>query len=167
MDIRGYLRSIRVADVEAPVSEAGHTLAKLDDPPFSQPDIAGILVSDSSEMMIYHVVTPTDWQDWRDKTYYEPKAFPSEGFIHCCEFQQLQHVTTSYFAGHDNLLVLCIMPERLTALIRYEDLTNSGIPFPHLYGPLNKDAIRRVVRLDRSPDGTFRFPEELRAPREQ
>jgi uncharacterized protein (DUF952 family) len=65
-----------------------------------------------------------------------------------------------------DFLVLVIDPARLTAPLRDEpaspgdavgrwrDLT-SGHLFPHIYGPLNRDAIVEVRPAGRSPDGTF------------
>ncbi len=59
--------------------------------------------------------------------------------------------------------VLAIDPERVTSEVRYEapappappDSPLAGVMFPHIYGPLNRDAIVEVRSAMRSADGTF------------
>jgi uncharacterized protein (DUF952 family) len=38
------------------------------------------------------------------------------------------------------------------APVIYED---EGRRYPHIYGPLEREAVRRVRRLERDPDGSF------------
>jgi len=60
-------------------------------------------------------------------------------------------------ARSDGLLLLCVDEARLTAPVRYEDL-NAGDLFPHLYGPLNLDAVTNVIRYEPNADGLFNPP---------
>jgi uncharacterized protein (DUF952 family) len=50
---------------------------------------------------------------------------------------------------------LTITAERLTAPLRYETVPERGEMFPHLYGPLNLDAVTAVVDFagPGQPDG--------------
>jgi uncharacterized protein (DUF952 family) len=61
-------------------------------------------------------------------------------------------------------VMLCIEPSRVTVPIR-EDLVQfpEGIEslHPHFYGPLNVDAVVRVVALPPNRDGSFSLPAEL------
>ena len=50
-------------------------------------------------------------------------------------------------------------PERLTAEIWYETDEESGLKFPHVYGPVALAAVTAVVDLPPEPDGTFRLPD--------
>jgi len=59
------------------------------------------------------------------------------------------------------LVLLVIDPARLTANVVYEDLYNAGQDFPHIYGPLNLDAVIKVVAFPPEADGTFTLPELL------
>jgi uncharacterized protein (DUF952 family) len=53
-----------------------------------------------------------------------------------------------------------IDPTRVTAEIRYEGAPG-GEQFPHLYGPLDPDAVTAVLPLEPGPDGRFRQPPGL------
>ena len=55
-------------------------------------------------------------------------------------------------------MLLVIDPAQLTAELVYEDCYEAGETFPHLYGPLNLDAVVRVVPFPPLPDGTFTLP---------
>jgi uncharacterized protein (DUF952 family) len=68
-----------------------------------------------------------------------------DGFIHCCTAEQLEYVAERYFRGRQHLALLCIDTDSLTAAIKYEDLNGEGMLFPHIYGPINTDAVKNVV----------------------
>ena len=51
-------------------------------------------------------------------------------------------------------LVLVLDEQAVTSEIKYEP-GRDGVLYPHIYGPLNRDAIREVLRMPRDPDGTF------------
>ena len=42
--------------------------------------------------MIYHLVTPAQWEKWSDSDHYKSPAFLEEGFIHLCTATQLAGV---------------------------------------------------------------------------
>lgn len=62
------------------------------------------------------------------------------------------------FAGAADLVLLCVAPDRLRAPLRYEvGDTGSDELFPHLYGPLNADAVVRALPFAEGSDG-FALP---------
>ena len=61
------------------------------------------------------------------------------------------------FHGHSDLVLLCVAPDRLAAVVRYEHAEDAGEAFPHLYGPLNLDAVSRVLPIVEGADG-FELP---------
>ena len=56
-----------------------------------------------------------------------------------------------------DLVLLVIDTGRLAAPLRYDDVPSVGMRFPHIYGPLNPDAVLRAVPLAPGPDGGFAF----------
>jgi uncharacterized protein (DUF952 family) len=96
--------------------------------------------------MIYHIATSEDWNSHLTNATYEPHAFSNEGFIHCSTKEQVPGVLQRYYAGAKNLILLHIEESKLTALLKYEEATNGEL-FPHVFGPINKEAIVTVENL--------------------
>ncbi|RIV27683.1 DUF952 domain-containing protein [Fibrisoma montanum] len=99
-----------------------------------------------SNEFVYHVVTATDWARWQDKPTYEAGSLASEGFIHLSTEEQVAGVLERYYQGVPDLLLVQIDPARLTHELKYDVSTNND-RFPHLYGPLNKDAVVSVATI--------------------
>ena len=98
--------------------------------------------------LIYHLTTLDLWERAQDIGFYESKGFAEEGFIHCATENQLDGVLERYFARHENLIKLIIDPSRLTHKLQY-DMSDSLLEeFPHIYGPLNIEAVVQIVFLD-------------------
>jgi uncharacterized protein (DUF952 family) len=67
-------------------------------------------------------------------------------------------VANARFAGAGDLVLLCVAVDRLAAPLRYErGDPGSDEVFPHLYGPLEVDAVVRVLPLEEGPGG-FALP---------
>lgn len=98
--------------------------------------------------MIYHITTTADWTAQRDSPAYEAASLATEGFIHLSEKEQVTGVLERYYRHVPGLLLLHVDPDKLTAELRYEAATNNE-QFPHLYGPLNRDAVVNVEIIDR------------------
>lgn len=96
--------------------------------------------------ILYHIVRAADWAEQADKLMYEAESLSTEGFIHLSEKQQVAGVLERYYQGVTDLLMLHIDPARLTHELRYEASTNNEL-FPHLYGPLIKEAVVAVEPL--------------------
>lgn len=90
-------------------------------------------------MRIYHIVLPETWDDFHG-TSYEANSLVAEGFIHCSFADQLEAVLKRYYDGRDTVTILEIDPARLTSKLVVEPSTN-GESYPHIYGPINSDAI--------------------------
>ena len=85
------------------------------------------------------------------------RTLADEGFIHCSFAHQVETVANLFYGGVDGLVLLTIDPERVQAPIRYDPAEN-GEEFPHIYGPLNIDAVIAVQPFRAGPDGRFHFP---------
>lgn len=115
--------------------------------------------------MIFHITTRAAWQAASD--VYTAPSLAAVGFIHASARDQLLRVANALYAGQPDLIVLVIDPDALTADLRWEapepDDPHAAERFPHIYGPLNTDAVVQVVDLPAGPDGTFRMPDALDA----
>ena len=113
---------------------------------------------------IYHIATRSDWaRAQRDGEYTTStigKSLADEGFIHASQATQVADVANMFYRGVPGELVLLVIdPEGVRAPIRYEQVPGAEDPFPHIYGPLNPDAVVEARPFSPSPDGTFIFPD--------
>ena len=98
--------------------------------------------------VIYHVTTADEWQAAREKGVYTSPSLQAEGFIHCSAGdEQVTGVLKRYFAGKTNLVELVIDTDKLTSKFIYEWSPSTADTFPHVYGPINTDAVIDVVVL--------------------
>jgi uncharacterized protein (DUF952 family) len=90
-------------------------------------------------MLIYHIVMPEAWAA-SDDNQYEAESLASEGFIHCSFEHQLDGVLQRYYSDAERVVLLEIESDRLTSKLVNEPSTGGEI-YPHIYGPINRDAI--------------------------
>ena len=94
---------------------------------------------------ILHITTRSAWEQALRQGSYEPPSLASEGFIHLSDPHQVAAVAKARYAGVDDLVLLHVSTDRLTAPLKYESA--DGDTFPHLYGALNVDAVTDVTPL--------------------
>lgn len=97
--------------------------------------------------LIYHVTTAADWSAAKTKGYYEHPSLKSEGFIHCSQENQVAGVLERYFAGQTHLVKLTVDTDKLTSKYVFEWSPSTNDTFPHIYGPINIDAVTAVISL--------------------
>ena len=112
------------------------------------------------EATIYHLTTPQAWDNARATGVYKAPSLEIEGFIHCSTRDQVLGVANARFKGRQDLVLLCIDSSRVQAPIQF-DAIETGARFPHIYGPLNADAVIKTVPFTPGPDGTFALPTTL------
>lgn len=98
--------------------------------------------------VIYHLTTLAEWEEAQDKGVYSAPSLEKEGFIHCSTEQQVDQVLQKHFKQHENLVKLTIDPARLTQKLQYDMNDEAQQEFPHIYGPLNLEAVTQIVFLD-------------------
>jgi len=91
--------------------------------------------------IIYHLTTKEEWLDAQRKGQYEAASLAAEGFIHNSEERQVSGVLERYFKGQTGLVKLSIDTERLTSPLYYDWSASLEDTFPHIYGPINLDAV--------------------------
>jgi uncharacterized protein (DUF952 family) len=111
---------------------------------------------------IFHITRSADWQAARRHGSYtlstRDRTLQEVGFIHCSYAHQVAGTANMIFPGQNDLVLLVIDPERLRAPLRQEAATEGGEAFPHIYGPLNLEAVVEVHAYPPKPDGTFGPP---------
>lgn len=99
-------------------------------------------------MIIYHITTKQEWSAAKEKGFYVAPSLSTEGFIHCSEEQQVKGVLERYFSGKKDLLKLVIDPQKLQSQLKYELAPSINESFPHVYGPINLDAVIEVQEIN-------------------
>ena len=115
---------------------------------------------------ILHLVRAEYFEALPESESYLSETFAADGFIHCTgDSATLLEVANHFYQivpGH--MLVLVIALDRLTAEVKWEAPVHpNGTPsqpepsrlFPHIYGPVNRNAIVGIRAARRAPDGAF------------
>lgn len=110
--------------------------------------------------VIYHITPAAAWDAAQHAGVYAADSLATEGFIHLSTRAQVLWVADRFYAGQSGLVLLAVATERLAAELRYEE-SEPGQRFPHLYGPLNLDAVIAAHLFAPGPDGSFKLPEGL------
>lgn len=99
------------------------------------------------EPILYHIAPAQAWAAAIATGEYRTPDLPQTGFIHLCLPSQLDFVLHKFFPTRAGFLLLHIDPAKLSAPLKYEHSEPDQPPFPHLYGPLNTDAVLGVKPL--------------------
>lgn len=113
--------------------------------------------------MIFHITSRTAWDEAQKRGDYRAESLTTEGFIHCSTLSQVLPVANHFYKGQSGLILLEIEPTLLSAKLKWEPPSGGapppGVPvgdqFPHVYGPINLDAVVNVVVFVSNPDGSL------------
>ncbi|MCW2784490.1 MAG: hypothetical protein JWP74_1007 [Marmoricola sp.] len=97
---------------------------------------------------IYHLALVSDWETAVAAGSYTTSSLgvtlEQEGFIHASRVDQWEATRRRYYSEvTDPLVLLVIDPGLLVAPLVLEE-SPTGETFPHIYGPLNLDAVVEV-----------------------
>ncbi len=111
---------------------------------------------------VYHIATRADWERAQAAGSYTTsalgKTLAEEGFIHASQASQVTRTANKYYRDVPaDLVLLVIDTDLVRAEVRYEDVPGAELPFPHIYGPLNADAVLAARPFAPGPDGRFEF----------
>lgn len=108
---------------------------------------------------IFHITSRKAWVEANKKGSYQADSLASEGFIHCSMLEQVLRVAESFYRGQRDLVLLEIDPGDLLPDVRWEPGSDKlDELFPHIYGPLNLNAVCNVLDLNEDPKGHFILP---------
>ncbi len=105
--------------------------------------------------MILHCMKKSLWDKRKLAAEWGEHEIASEGFIHCSTVEYFWRVAPNFKDIDDKLVILCIDEKRLTSELRYEDGDGCGRSYPHIYGPVNSDAVILVLPFLKDEDGDY------------
>ncbi|OKK14626.1 hypothetical protein AMK16_30660 [Streptomyces sp. CB00455] len=100
--------------------------------------------------MIFHIVALADWTAAPGLPY-APSSLESQGFVHCCaDVPTTLAIADAHYRGVRGTLLAVELDEgSLTAEVRREG--GPGSRYPHVHGPVNREAVSRVWQVARTP----------------
>jgi uncharacterized protein (DUF952 family) len=101
----------------------------------------------------YHLV-PRELWDAHEGEDYEPFSLREEGFIHCTDgMDNLAETGNKHYRNDPRpFYVLTVDLGKLKSKWQYDDPAHI---YPHIYGPLNREAVVKVQEMPRNGDGSF------------
>ncbi len=99
--------------------------------------------------VIFHIADRDRWQRSLTAGEYTASTIGMElaeaGFIHLSTAEQVPAVAERFYQGVVDLVLLHVDETKLIAELVFEQLDGAPEPFPHLYGPLNIEAVVEVT----------------------
>ncbi len=107
--------------------------------------------------LAFHLVPKSYFDALDPNADYLPAPFAQDGFIHCTDdpAEMVRVGNLFYRAEPPPHLYLYIDKDRVKSPIRYDDAERK---YPHIYGPLNRDAIIATRQAARDEEGNFLPP---------
>ncbi|MGH6748690.1 MAG: DUF952 domain-containing protein [Methyloceanibacter sp.] len=107
---------------------------------------------------VYKVLRSTDLAEAKAQGRFDGSADDArDGFIHLSSGDQLESTLAKHFPGRKDLVLLALDSEGLGERLQWEP-SRGGPLFPHLYGPLDLDALLWEEPLQLGTDGRHRLP---------
>ena len=97
-------------------------------------------------MQIFHLALHDAWDDAQAAGVYRVSTLGLDlddvGFIHCSQADQVDGVHERFYgAVTEPVVLLTIDTDLLTSPWQLDDVPGQPLPFPHVYGPVNVDAV--------------------------
>ena len=115
---------------------------------------------------ILHITSREAWKAAQEAGQYTAPSLSSDGFIHCSTRSQVLPVAEKFYKGQTGLVILVVDPTRLFSDLKWEAPFDGAPPsgvsvnetFPHVYGPINLDAVVQVLDFEPTAAGNFILP---------
>jgi uncharacterized protein (DUF952 family)/GNAT superfamily N-acetyltransferase len=120
--------------------------------------------------VILHLLSRDSWVEAQAHGQLIAPSVAIEGFAHCSTEHQMVDVANKYYRGTSNMVLLNVDPTKLTSELKFEPPAHiDGSPalpheplFPHIYGPINLDAVIEVIDFPCNEHGAFTTPPQLK-----
>lgn len=110
---------------------------------------------------IYHLALQSDWENALTNScgLYEMSTLgvtlAQQGYIHCSYANQVNRIANFIYRGTPNVILLTIDPAKLLSPVKSENLEGGTELFPHIYGPLNLNAVFKASPYPEHPNTGF------------
>jgi uncharacterized protein (DUF952 family)/GNAT superfamily N-acetyltransferase len=120
--------------------------------------------------VILHLLSRDSWVEAQAHGQLIAPSVATEGFAHCSTEHQMVDVANKYYRGASDMVLLNIDPTKLTSELKFESPAHiDGSPalpheslFPHIYGPINLDAVIEVIDFPCNEHGAFTASPQLK-----
>ena len=112
--------------------------------------------------MILHIMKSSTWEERKNKDFWGERNIEAEGFIHCSQPEYFWRVAPNFDSVENEMVILCIDENKLSAEVQYEDGDNCGRSDPHVYGMINNSAVTAVLPFLRDESGEWLKNPELK-----
>jgi uncharacterized protein (DUF952 family) len=114
---------------------------------------------------LLHITRRESWTEAQATGLYSADTLPSDGFLHCSKTDQVLRVANAFYKHQKGLVLLVIDPQKVKAELRWEAGVDAPDElYPHIYGPLNLDAVTSVIDFKAEEDGNYQLPHALASP---
>ena len=117
------------------------------------------------------IITSTErfWQEAQRAGEYTQSTLDAKldevGFIHATSPHQTTAMLNRRFADRDDIILLLVNLDKVKPEVKFEEpLSSTKGLFPHIYGPLNLDAVYRQIKPTKDSSGNFVDSDELQQP---
>lgn len=111
-----------------------------------------------NDKVIYHMCRAEEWvQALSDGSYPGSSQDRADGFIHFSTCDQVWTSAAKHRRGQSGILLLAVDATALGEALKWEP-SRGGQLFPHLYGPLDVEAVIETTPLPLDDDGIHVFP---------
>jgi phenylacetic acid degradation protein len=108
---------------------------------------------------IYHLTTKKLLEKAKEDGFYYHLSIEKEGFIHCSTPDQVLESANLHFKNEQSLEVLEIDPNFLKSELKFEWSKARNKKFPHIFGNINLDCIKRVITIYKNENNLFTLTE--------
>jgi len=106
---------------------------------------------------ILHIARKSDWEKAQAKGELTASSLETEKFIHFSYPSQVVESANRHYRGEKDVVLLRVDPDKLKSPLKIEP-SRGGEEFPHLYGPLNTDAVIEAIPFQEFGNEGFALP---------
>jgi uncharacterized protein (DUF952 family) len=111
---------------------------------------------------IYKIAPQALWQEAEAAGRFDGAPVDlADGYIHFSTALQVRETAHRHFEGQRDLMLIGVDPDRLGGKLKWEP-SRGGQLFPHLYGPLDLEAVLFAEALPVDAAGYHVFPASIR-----